>query len=113
MVPTKYKGDHNSQDVLKVFIPDDWDYRIDKHFEETNTFIFERLKARKKVLVHCRMGISRSVTILCAYLMRANLWDAHEALAYVQVRRPDAEPNAGFVKRLYRYNNYIASLRLV
>lgn len=44
-----------------------------KYFEETNKFIQNFINGPKKkagVLVHCRMGKSRSATIICAYLMK-------------------------------------------
>ena len=42
---------------------------ITKHFKATNGIIKRSLDAKKNVLVHCFMGISRSATIIIAYLM--------------------------------------------
>ncbi|KAF8848241.1 phosphatases II, partial [Acephala macrosclerotiorum] len=53
-----------------------------------------------KVLVHCRMGISRSATIIIAYLMRKKRLSAEDALAYVRVNRWIANPNANFMAQL-------------
>ena len=52
------------------------------------------------ILVHCQQGRSRSVTIVVAYLMEKNGWGFDEALAYVQARRPIAEPNMSFASAL-------------
>jgi dual specificity MAP kinase phosphatase len=45
-----------------------------------------------KVLVHCHAGVSRSVSLVCAHLMRAGFsWD--EALEFVRSKRPQAFPH--------------------
>ena len=55
--------------VLKINLKDDSDTDIAAHFDETCTFIHEALMGRKGVLVHCRCGVSRSSTMVIAYLM--------------------------------------------
>jgi len=46
------------------------------------------------------MGISRSVTMLIAYLMTYEDLLYHEALRHVREKRPIANPNSGFEKHL-------------
>ena len=48
------------------------------------------------------MGISRSVTMLIAYLMTYEDLFYHEALRHVRETRPIANPNSGFEKHLLR-----------
>lgn len=45
-------------------------YDISQHFAETCEFIEQVREERGRVLVHCVAGVSRSVTITTAYLMR-------------------------------------------
>jgi predicted protein tyrosine phosphatase len=52
------------------------------------------------VLVHCQKGVSRSCAVVTAYLMAQNGWSVVEALEYVQKRRPQAQPNIGFMAQL-------------
>ena len=52
------------------------------------------------VLVHCHCGVSRSVSVVCLYLMRSEGLTFAEALAVVKSRRCQADPNAGFRAQL-------------
>ncbi|KDO34126.1 hypothetical protein SPRG_01396 [Saprolegnia parasitica CBS 223.65] len=56
-----------------------------------------------KVLVHCKQGVSRSASIVVAYVMRTKELSRDEALAFVQARRPEAQPNGSFLKQLLQY----------
>ncbi|KAF9974366.1 tyrosine protein phosphatase yvh1, partial [Modicella reniformis] len=74
-----------------------------KHFPDTYKFIHEAIEEGGKVLVHCMGGASRSVTIVCAYLMKSKNMTADEAVSAVQLIRSIAEPNDGFMTQLYLY----------
>ena len=56
--------------VLWINLYDEFRADIKKHFDETNQFLYECKQKGEKVLVHCQMGISRSSSIVLAYLMR-------------------------------------------
>ena len=57
--------------VIKIILAkDNLDYPIDKHFDEAYEFIEHMRENNKNVLVHCHAGISRSATLVCAYLMK-------------------------------------------
>ena len=43
--------------------------------------------------VHCLPGMNRSGAVVTAYLMQRNGWGRNEALAYLQKRRPQVQPN--------------------
>ncbi|SRR5216683_5114752 len=49
------------------------------------------------------MGISRSATVICAYLIATTRMTADEALAAVRARRGIVCPNAGFRRQLEEY----------
>ena len=53
-----------------------------------------------KVFVHCKEGMSRSATIVIAFLMKSMNLRFDNALKYVQTRRPIVDPNPGFRKQL-------------
>jgi len=54
----------------------------------------------RSVLVHCAGGVSRSATVVLAYLILARKMTLNEAYHHVQVRRPIIAPNAGFFNQL-------------
>jgi protein-tyrosine phosphatase len=73
--------------------------------EETN-MILQRLEDTKQpVLVHCASGISRSVTVVIAYLLHSGRHRmVSEAHAFVENKRPGISPNSGFMDQLMRWN---------
>lgn len=79
---------------------------LSDHFQPCFTFIDRALEIpENKVLVHCNAGISRSVSIITAYLMSSNKWSLEKALEVVKTARPRARPNEGFMKQLKMYEN--------
>jgi hypothetical protein len=56
--------------VLWINLYDELKVDIRKHFDETNQFLYECRQKNEKVLVNCQMGISRSSSIVLAYLMK-------------------------------------------
>lgn len=76
---------------------------IIQYFDETYDFIHHILESGDKVLVHCVAGVSRSATIVTAYLMRLNDMRYKEALAMLKRVRPFVTPNQGFIDQLRLY----------
>lgn len=66
------------------------------------TILQDNFKARKKTLVHCQMGISRSASCIIAFLMQQNKSDYDTALKFVKDKRPCVCPNPGFENKLRR-----------
>ena len=55
------------------------------------------------VLVHCLAGMSRSATIVIAYLIATTPMTVGEATEFVRSKRKIIRPNHGFVKQLEQY----------
>ena len=71
--------------------------------KETKDFIDASLGEGGKVLVHCNDGMSRSGSLVIAYIMQTYGMDFKAALNYVQQRRFCVQPNDGFEQQLREY----------
>ncbi|KAF8191644.1 protein-tyrosine phosphatase-like protein [Mycena galopus ATCC 62051] len=66
-------------------------------------FIEDALAEGGRVLIHCIMGISRSTTVLAAYLMKTRSLSTAAAISFIKQYRPQVLPNYGFVKQLHTF----------
>jgi protein phosphatase slingshot len=73
-------------------------------------FIFCR-KEGSKVLVHCKMGVSRSASVVIAYAMKAYNWDFKEAFEHVKQKRSCIKPNASFISQLETYQGILEAMK--
>ncbi|KAH7109958.1 protein-tyrosine phosphatase-like protein [Dactylonectria macrodidyma] len=73
---------------------------ISEAIKTTNTIIDSVAEADGKVLVHCSAGISRSPTLIAAYLMSRQDMSLKEALGAIVSARPAVCPNPGFIRQL-------------
>ncbi|XP_072524007.1 dual specificity phosphatase 29-like [Salminus brasiliensis] len=83
-----------------VDAPDNRDFNIAPFFYPTARFIHSALtRDSGKVLVHCARGISRSATLVLAYLMIYEGLTVSEAIKAVRSHR-NVLPNSGFLQQL-------------
>lgn len=68
-------------------------------------FIHESRMKGEGCLVHCVAGVSRSVTLVVAYIMTVTCRGWVESLAAVRAARPCAGPNLGFLRQLEEFEN--------
>ncbi|XP_038848940.1 protein phosphatase Slingshot homolog 3 [Salvelinus namaycush] len=77
------------------------------HWKDTYSFINTARQSGQAVLVHCKMGVSRSGSTVVAYAMKQQRWPLEVALSYVTERRPIVHPNDGFMKQLHTYSGIL------
>ncbi|KAM9835328.1 protein phosphatase Slingshot homolog 3 isoform X2 [Syngnathus typhle] len=77
------------------------------HWTDTYSFINAARKSGQAVLVHCKMGVSRSSSTVIAYAMKQQRWSLDVALAYVRDCRSIIKPNDGFMKQLQTYSGIL------
>lgn len=82
-----------------VDIPDAVHADILQHFDDCFAFMNEGRKAGG-VLVHCFQGVSRSATIVIAYLMKTENRSFLNAYNHVRNCRPQIRPNPSFQNQL-------------
>ncbi|CAH1369393.1 dual specificity protein phosphatase MPK-4-like [Tenebrio molitor] len=72
------------------------------HLDDTEAFILEGI-SKGAVLVHCYFGVSRSATVIIAYIMKKYHLSYKEAFEKVKIKRSIVYPNQGFVSQLILY----------
>ena len=68
---------------------------------------FEFIERAEKCLVHCRAGISRSSSIVIAYIMFVGKLSYEEARKYVSSKRSEIEPNENFEAQLKNFEDIL------
>jgi len=90
---------------LRIYSHDNSTEDINNHFRQCIEFIHQTRLSGKTVLVHCLAGISRSVTIVTAYLMTITNKPMFDVLNAVKQQRSCASPNAGFRMQLKKFED--------
>lgn len=95
-------------DHLKISLPDFAQSQIISHIPEGLRFISDSQKSGRNVLVHCAAGVSRSASMVIAYIMVKYNYDYETAKKFVRERRRCIWPNEGFESQLrsMKVNNY-------
>ncbi|XP_070634615.1 dual specificity protein phosphatase 22 isoform X5 [Bos indicus] len=76
---------------------------LTRHFKESIKFIHECRLQGEGCLVHCLAGVSRSVTLVVAYIMTVTDFGWEDALHTVRAGRSCANPNLGFQRQLQEF----------
>lgn len=76
----------------------------------TKVFVSASPRSAGKVLVHCIMGISRSATLVLAFLMLRRRLSLADAVSHV-IRSRAIYPNRNFLSLLLQLDQQLASKR--
>lgn len=87
-------------DYYHVGLHDTPDDDLLSHFPECHKFLDEGAAKGQTIYVHCRMGVSRSATVVISWLMVKYKLSAEEALKKVQKKRSQVRPNPSFMFQL-------------
>lgn len=114
--------DFTEQTWHRLTVDDDPAEPISRFFSQMADVIANAVAAREPILIHCAAGMSRSVTIVAAYLIaEKHLFGLMQvgdylcvdvpprtpaqALAIIKNKRSIADPNKGFIRQLEVYYN--------
>jgi protein-tyrosine phosphatase len=86
--------------ILHCPLEDDESEDIARYFDRSIEFIKEARASGGRVVVHCRLGISRSATVVLAFLVKAQSLTLKNAFELVSRARPKVMPNYGFWHQL-------------
>lgn len=87
----------------QIAVEDSHEVNMLKYLPEAFRFIEEARVKNEKVLVHCHAGMSRSVTVILAYLMKYNHHTLDSAYDYVKQVKSNISPNFGFMGQLLEF----------
>ncbi|XP_072541091.1 dual specificity protein phosphatase 19 [Salminus brasiliensis] len=79
------------------------DADIISHLQECSQFIDQAKAEKGVVLVHCNVGVSRSVSVVIGYLMSKEGQSFEDAFSFVKSARPASCPNPGFLEQLKNF----------
>jgi protein-tyrosine phosphatase len=94
---------HHEDDSIAycvIAINDEFGANILVYLDGAVRFMRHHILQGRSVLVHCAMGVSRSATVVIAYLMQYRAMTKIEAYTHVKERRPQCNPNPGFWTQL-------------
>ncbi|XP_037942520.1 protein phosphatase Slingshot isoform X2 [Teleopsis dalmanni] len=98
-------------DYFNVRVYDDEKTNLLKHWDNTYRYISRAKSEGSKVLVHCKMGVSRSASVVIAYAMKAYNWEFEHALQHVKERRSCIKPNKNFLNQLETYRGMLDAMK--
>ena len=101
LLPTTSSAKFN---LKRIAVNDCSNQNLKLHFDEAIDFIKQAKQNNSKVLVHCQAGISRSPTLVIAYLMKEYAKSMDEAYGMVRNKRSIIAPNLIFMSQLMDFD---------
>ncbi|XP_064551106.1 protein phosphatase Slingshot isoform X2 [Drosophila montana] len=98
-------------EYFNVRVYDDEKTNLLKYWDDTFRYITRAKTEGSKVLVHCKMGVSRSASVVIAYAMKAYKWEFQRALEHVKKRRNCIKPNKNFLNQLETYSGMLDAMK--
>eukprot|EP00049_Salpingoeca_infusionum_P000380 m.39531 g.39531 ORF g.39531 m.39531 type:complete len:669 (-) comp10318_c0_seq1:603-2609(-) len=96
-------------EYLRIPVEDEPSSDLLSHWSRTHSFICKHHSQGHGVLVHCKMGVSRSASTVMAFLMKQHHWSLKDAYSFVKERRAVVKPNSGFYEQLVVYEGIVSA----
>jgi len=93
----------NKDNIYKIYINDYSTENIKKYFLPLCKIIEYYINNNLSIFIHCNKGISRSTTIILAYLLYKG-YDSSYVYKFVKNKRSCIYPNYGFIQSLNLWN---------
>ncbi|KAA0187393.1 putative map kinase phosphatase [Fasciolopsis buskii] len=110
-VPTQLRNSVSSS--MHVPVEDMEGANLRSHFDRVADRIAAEHRRGGRALVHCMAGVSRSSSLILAYLIRHANMSLAEAYQHVRGIRPCIQPNPGFWRQLLDYEERLRGTRSV
>ena len=85
-------------------------YELDNYLSKAIRFIKRSIDNDEGVLVHCQAGVSRSASIVIAYIMAEYKWTFLKSYLFVRGKRNIIDPNPTFKKCLIKYEKLLMDM---
>lgn len=95
---------------LRLNARDNAQENIKRFFTESIFFIHDARINNGNVLVHCLAGVSRSASLVTAYLMIITEMPWYDSMNAVRGAREQAGPNFGFQRQLQNFDHTVSKL---
>lgn len=89
--------------TYRVPVEDDPATRIDAYFDDVADLMETARRRGKGAVVHCVAGVSRSTTLVLAYLLKYTDMSLRVAFRHTKASRPVVRPNMSFMGQLMEY----------
>ena len=99
----KQKYEVNNIEHKHLAIEDDLNTNITKHLDQSVEYI-EKTLEKGNLLIHCQQGMSRSASMIIAYLIKNDNCDYYKAYYWQKTKRSTVAPNYKFVEQLRNYH---------
>ncbi|KAK3083863.1 hypothetical protein FSP39_004313 [Pinctada imbricata] len=98
--------------LLHLQVDDDNEADLFSKLQNACVFIDTHKEKKEAVLVFSNLGISRSATVILAYLIHHNKWSLKEAYDHVMKCCCTIRPNRGFIQQLSKWEEQILSKKV-
>ena len=103
--------DYSESGIIFHGVParDSFQFKLNRYFDEACDFIGKAVGTKKsgkldgRIFVHCREGVSRSASLVLAYLVRDQEMQLTDAVKLVRSKR-EILPNEGFLLQLIDFS---------
>ncbi|KAK9448249.1 dual specificity phosphatase [Limtongia smithiae] len=90
-----------------IYMPWDHTSELTGDLPYLTNIIARRVAEGKRVLVHCQCGMSRSASLVVAFVMRDKGWDLNRAYTWVKRKAPAIGPNMGLMYQLMEWGHIL------
>jgi atypical dual specificity phosphatase len=104
------KQEISGVESIKLFLDDTPYALINVYFDRISEKIHDHLNRGGRAVIHCVLGVSRSTSLVLAYLMKYKNMSLKHAFEMVSSKRPCVRPNPGFWRQLIDYEKRIKSV---
>lgn len=100
----------SDKDIAYYHIPWTHSSHISKDLLYLTDIMHEAEQRGKKVLVHCQCGVSRSASLIVAYMMRYEKLTLNDAYNKLKKTAKDISPNMGLIFQLMEFNDMLSNI---